>query len=194
MLVTDALVNTGQLGLVTGFGNARLPNRLGPYWKAEGGFGYSFQISFNLNDVNPSDIRLARKAISQTQYQDPTGLRQPPKDIFNDPLGMEDSPNEGNVKREAYRDHKGQICGGRITVWDAPGPRDLITKNPVCYPIEFRGRFQLQVVHQPTLTRLYTIVYVVAMRTTIFQGAITHSADAKRFPSMFDVLRRAHGG
>jgi hypothetical protein len=199
MNVTDALVNTGQFGMVTGFQNGRLPNRLGPCWKTEGGFGFSFQISFNLNDVDPAAIKVVRKTCFQTLYRDPTGLKQAEKDILTDPLGSEDSPDEKNVKREAYLNHKGEICGGKVTVWDAPGPRHLITQSPQYYPVEFRGRFEVQVLHEPTAKQFYTIEYLVAIRATPPQGAITHGTDSTKypnmkFPKMFDVLRRTHGG
>jgi hypothetical protein len=99
MNVTDALVNTGQFGMVTGFQNGRLPNRLGPCWKTEGGFGFSFQISFNLNDVDPAAIKVVRKTCFQTLYRDPTGLKQAEKDILTEGLssGATDSTKYPNM-------------------------------------------------------------------------------------------------
>ncbi|MGC2660426.1 MAG: hypothetical protein WA324_20935 [Bryobacteraceae bacterium] len=186
MLVKDALVNTGQFGMMTGFRNSRLPNCLGPCWKTEGGFAFSFQISFRLDEVDPAQIKLVRKTSFQTLYHDPTGLKQLVKDILNGPLGAEDSPNEQNVKREEHRNHKGEICGGEITVWDAPGPMPMITQNAIFYPIEFRGRFEVQVIHEPTVTKLYSIEYLVGIRATAFRGAITPC-------TAFPQKRKGHG-
>jgi hypothetical protein len=189
MIVKDALVNTGQLGMKTGFQNARLPNVLGPCWKTEGGFGFSFQISFRLDEVDPDQIKLVRKAVAQTLYRDPTGFKQQVKDILHSPLSSEDSPDEKNVKREGHRNYKGEICGGEVTVWDAPGPRHLIAADPRYYPIEFQGRFEVQVIHQPTQTKLYSIEYLVGLRATASKGEIT---PCTAFPHKFDVLRRSH--
>jgi hypothetical protein len=189
MIVKDALVNTGQLGMKTGFQNARLPNVLGPCWKTEGGFAFSFQISFRLDEVDPDQIKLVRKAVAQTLYRDPTGLKQQVKDILHSPLSSEDSPDEKNVKREAHRNYKGEICGGEVTVWDAPGPRHLIAVDPRYYPIEFQGRFEVHVIHQPTQTKLYSIEYLVGLRATAPRGEII---PCTAFPHKFDVLRRNH--
>jgi hypothetical protein len=188
MIVKDAFVNTGQLGMKTGFGD-RQPHVLGPCWKNEGGFAFSFQISFRLGEVDPGQIELVRNCIAQTLYHDPTGLRQEVKDIRTLAMTTKDNPGEHNIKREAHRNHKGEICGGEVTVWDSPGPRHLITTDERYYPIEFQGRFEVRVIHKLTHTQLYSIEYLVGIRATKFKGEIIPSL---AFPHKFDVLRRSH--
>jgi hypothetical protein len=143
MKVTSITVNPGNLPREGGFGNARLDPVLGLRNQGKGlRFGYAFQIEFKLQGVSGQDVKVTRRVTHKTDYAQ-KGMKKPQQviDEFNrkplqnvDPSKSEDSPNEGNVIREA----------NRIVVQDGPGPSFGINDSTM-YPMRFEGKFVIMV-------------------------------------------------
>jgi hypothetical protein len=176
MRVTEIVVNTGQLPREQGFANARLDTVLGAINKGDGQrFAYAFQITFKLSGITGQNIKLTRRVTHKTLYKDFTTSENKVLEVMTKkslrlvaPTASEDSPNEGNVKREA----------DRIVVQDGPGPSFMIA-DPKMYPMAFEGKFILSA-QTTTAQTLATVQYYVCLLK------LTHSA--RDITAHFEVL------
>ncbi len=141
MKVTSITVNTGILPRQGGFANARLDTTLGLVNQGQGlRFGFAFQVQFDLEGVSGQDVKFTRRVTHKNDYkQNKMRTAQQVIDAYNakallhsDPSLTEDSPNAGNIYREAHR----------VVVQDGPGPSFGIN-DPNMYPLRFEGKFIL---------------------------------------------------
>jgi hypothetical protein len=141
MKVSAITINTGNLPRESGFANGRLDQVLGLVNQGTGArFAFAFQIAFDLEGVSGNDVTLKRRVTHKNDYTQ-RGFRTAAqvladyelKPLLNaDPGLNEDSPNPGNIKREAHR----------VIVQDGPGPSFGISDKSM-YPMRFEGKFIL---------------------------------------------------
>ncbi|MDD1622751.1 MAG: hypothetical protein LUQ11_14840 [Methylococcaceae bacterium] len=172
MRVSNILINTGQASIERGFQNTRLPLRLGVYDEGEGKpFRYGLQVTFTLDGIATSDTRFIRRCTQCIKWTDPLqaglsrlGLNSPEQvDVMTGDLGTADSPDQQNVIEN----------GCRKIVFDAPGPtRSFVVENPICYPIIFRARFQLNLIHSQLNNPIGTAEYYIELTKQRIDGAV----------------------
>ncbi len=169
MKVTGITVNTGNLPRQTGFGNARLDTTLGLVNQGNGlRFGYAFQIQFDLQGISGQDVKFTRRVTHKNDYkQNKMRTGQQVIDAYNaramllsDPSKTEDSPNPGNIYREAHR----------VVVQDGPGPSFGIN-DPNMYPLRFEGKFVLMLKDTNDVL-LASIEYYVCLLKRTFNGQV----------------------
>jgi hypothetical protein len=169
MKVARITVNTGNLPRQGGFQNARLDPTLGLINQGAGQrFAYAFQVEFILEGVSGQDVKVTRRVTHKTDYAQ-TGMRKSQQviDEFNrkplqnsDPGASEDSPNAGNLIREA----------NRIVVQDGPGPSFGINDRKM-YPMRFDGKFILMVKNAKG-ELLASVLYYVYLLKRQFDGQV----------------------
>jgi hypothetical protein len=169
MRVTQITVNPGNLTREGGFANVRLDPVLGLRNQGPGlRFAYAFQIEFRLEGISGFDVKVTRRVTHKTDYVQ-TGMRKSQQviDDFNrkpmrnsDPGASEDSPNEGNIIREA----------NRIVVQDGPGPSFGINDRKM-YPMRFEGKFIIMV-KNGNGDLLASVLYYVYLLKRQFDGQV----------------------
>lgn len=141
-------------------------------------FGYAFQIEFQLSGISGLEVKLVRRVTHKTHYvqrgmvtaaQVREVMQKKPLRLA-DPRTSEDSPNEGNVKREA----------SRVVVQDGPGPSFGIHDQSM-YPMAFEGKFILML-QTKTGALLASVEYYVCLEKAAY--------NAPSIAAHFEALRQ----